>query len=105
MESKLTGKQRSYLRGLAHNLDPVVMIGIKGVSASVVQQVDRALSDHELIKVKLTGECPVELDEAAGILQLQTECEIAGSVGRVLILYRARREDPKIQLPAAPVRP
>lgn len=97
----LTGKQRKYLRGLAHNLDPVVMVGQRGVTGSVVRQVDLALTDHELIKVKVGGECPVDREEAAGILAMQTECEVAGTIGRIVILYRPRREKPTIELPAA----
>lgn len=95
----MTGKQRRYLRALAHELRPVVIIGQRGVTASVVRQVDGALEDHELIKVKIGAECPVDRDEAAAVLTLQTESEVAGAVGRVLILYRARKEDPRIKLP------
>lgn len=95
----LTGKQRKYLRGLAHGLDPVVIVGVKGVSASVVRQVDQALTDHELIKVRIGNECPVDEDEAGRMLALHTECEVAGSIGHVLILYRPRAENPSIRLP------
>lgn len=98
----LTGKQRKYLRGLAHDLDPVVMVGQRGVTASVVRQVDQALTDHELIKVKVAAEAPVDCDEAGRILAMQTECEVAGGIGRVLILYRPHPEKPRIQLPAVP---
>lgn len=95
----MTGKQRKHLRGLAHALDPVVIVGQRGLTDSVVRQVDTALTDHELIKVKVGAECPIDREEAAGILAMQTECEVAGLVGRVLILYRARKENPRIQLP------
>lgn len=99
----LTGKQRKYLRGLAHELDPVVIVGLKGASASVVRQVDSALTDHELIKVRVSNECPVDADEAGQILALHTECEVAGRIGHVLILYRPRPDNPTIQLPQADV--
>ena len=54
----MNGKDRRYLRGLAHGLSPVVIVGQRGLSDAVVRQVDGALTDHELIKVRLGGECP-----------------------------------------------
>jgi len=97
----MTSKDRKYLRGLAHNLNPVVIVGQRGVSDSVVRQVDQALTDHELIKVRLGGECPDGRDEAAAALGERTGCDVAGIIGRVLILYRRHPEHPRIALPAA----
>lgn len=97
----MTGKDRKYLRGLAHNLNPVVIVGQRGVSDAVVRQVDGALTDHELIKVRLSGECPEGRDEAATLLAARTGCEVAGSIGRVLILYRPHPDTPRIALPSA----
>ena len=62
----MTGKERRHLRALAHRLSPVVIIGQRGLSDAVVRQVDGALTDHELIKVRLGSECPVGRDEVAG---------------------------------------
>jgi RNA-binding protein len=95
----MTGKQRHHLRGLAHHLDPVVMIGRRGVSDSVVRQIEGALDDHELIKVKVLEDCPVDRGEVAALCTLQTECEVVGQIGRILVLYRARKEGPTIRLP------
>ena len=95
----MTGKQRRYLRGLAHHLNPVVIIGQRGLEESVVRQVDAALLTHELIKVKLGGECPLDRREAADLIAAQTGCDIAGSIGKVLVLYRRRPENPTIVLP------
>ena len=49
---KLKGFQKKYLRGLAHNLKPVVLIGQKGLTDDLIKSADRALDRHELIKVK-----------------------------------------------------
>jgi len=49
----LTGKQKNYLRGIAHNLNPVVMIGGKGLTDAVMNEIELALNQHELIKIKL----------------------------------------------------
>jgi RNA-binding protein len=96
----MTGKDRRYLRGLAHQLSPVVIVGQRGLGPSVVRQVDGSLTDHELIKVRLGSECPVGRDEAAAVLAEQTRCELAGSIGRVLLLYRPHPERPRIVLPS-----
>lgn len=95
----MTGKERRYLRALAHRLSPVVIVGQRGLSDSVLRQIDGALTDHELIKVRLGNECPVGRDEAGAELTERTRSEIAGAVGRVLILYRRHPEQPKIELP------
>ena len=97
----MTGKQRRYLRALAHRLNPTVEVGQRGVTHAVACQVDRALADHELIKVKIRRECPVDRSEAGSLLASGTGCEVAGMIGRVLILYRPRSEDPEIVLPPA----
>ncbi len=78
-----------------------MIVGQRGLSDSVVRQVDGALTDHELIKVRLGGECSVDRDEVAAALAGRTRSEIAGAVGRVLILYRPHPERPKIALPGA----
>jgi RNA-binding protein len=95
------GKHRKYLRGLAHGLSPVVIIGQRGLSDAVVRQVDGALTDHELIKVRLGSECPTDRDAAAAELVARTGAELAGQIGRVLILYRPHPEHPRISLPAS----
>jgi RNA-binding protein len=95
----MTGKQRRHLRGLAHGLQPVVLIGQRGATEGVVRQVDRALHDHELIKVKVGRESPDDADEVAVRLRTATGCEVAGHVGRILILYRRRAEHPTVHLP------
>ena len=95
----MTGKERRYLRALAHRLSPVVIVGQRGLSDSVVRQIDGALIDHELIKVRIGSESPIRRDEACEVLSQRTGCAVAGSVGRVLILYRPHPEQPRIVLP------
>ena len=95
----MTGKDRRYLRSLAHQLSPVVIVGQHGLSEAVVRQIDSALVDHELIKVRLGGECPLDRDEAATALTTRTGAALAGVIGRVVILYRPHPERPRIVLP------
>lgn len=94
----LNGRQKRQLRALAHPLKPVVQIGQRGLTEGVVLQVEAALADHELIKVRVGGESPVDRKEAAALLTARTGCEAAGMIGRVLILYRPHPEHPRIRL-------
>lgn len=98
MEVPLNGKQKRKLRALAHPLKPVVQIGQRGITDAVALQVDAALGDHELIKVRLAAESPIDRKEAADLLGSRTACEVAGMIGRVLILYRPHPDQPRIRL-------
>jgi RNA-binding protein len=95
----LTGKQRRYLRGLGHALDPVVQVGKEGVTHALVEQVRQQLEIHELIKVKLAQSVEEGRHSVAGALAEATRSELAQVLGRTLLLYRPRAEDPVIQLP------
>lgn len=95
----ITPSQRRYLRGLAHPLKPIVMLGGKGVTPSVLAELDHALDDHELIKVKLDGG---DRDERAlSLTQLLdvSHAEKVQTIGHVAVLYRRNEEQPKIALP------
>jgi RNA-binding protein len=97
---QITEKQRRHLRGLAHPLKPVVLIGNAGVSAGVVAETSHALTDHELIKVRLPGLPREERDAALADLAARTESALVGRIGHVAILYRPNPELPRIVLPA-----
>jgi len=92
----LSGKQRRHLRGLAHKLRVVVQVGKGGLDDGVVAAVDRALLDHELVKVKVSEGDRFEVAEA---LAATTKSEVAQVLGNVVVLYRADPEKPKIALP------
>ncbi len=98
---ELTGKQRRYLRGLAHHLDAVVQVGDAGVSDAVVAKVDVELDNHELIKVKIGQGSAVGKKEAAAELAKRTKSHVAQVIGRTVVLYRRRKEKPEIRLPKA----
>lgn len=96
----LTPKQRQYLRGLAHPLEPVVRIGQKGMSEAVANEARLSLEAHELIKVRIDADGAAPRRELAEELASATEAEIAGIIGKTAILYRRREEKPKIKLPS-----
>ena len=95
----LTGKQRRHLRALAHARQPIVQVGKGGLDDSVVAAVDRALADHELVKVRIGNGAEVDRHAAAGELAERTNSEVAQVLGNVVLLFRANAEDSKIELP------
>ena len=92
----LSTRHRRQLRALAHHLKPVVLIGQAGVAEGVVQAIDRALLDHELIKVQMRQ--PEDKDALAQQLADATDAALCGVVGHVAILYRPHPDAPRIQL-------
>ena len=95
----LTGKQKKYLRGLAHSLKPLVHIGKGGLSEGVVQETRAALEAHELVKLKFGGSFEGEKSSALETLLSETEAQLAGTLGHTAVIYRERDEDPEIKLP------
>lgn len=96
---ELTSRQRSYLRGLAHALDPVVRMGRARVTPELAAEADRTLEAHELIKVRIDAEGSSTRRELAEELRSRTRSSIVGIIGKIAILYREREEDPEIELP------
>lgn len=95
----LTAKQRQYLKGLAHGLSPVVRVGKGKLSESVVAETKKALESHELIKVRIEIDEGEERRATAAQLAEATDAHLAGTVGKIAILYRERDEKPKIKVP------
>ena len=96
----LSGAQRKYLRGLAHHLKPVVHVGRNGVTDPVLQEIEEALDDHELIKVRLVDPQGRKKELAEEIADRSAGTWV-GMVGNVVTLYR-QHPDPeqrKIEIP------
>ncbi len=95
----LTGKQRRHLRALGHELTVIVQVGKGGIDDGLVAAVERALLDHELVKIKVGETAGLDRHEAAEELAAQTKSEVAQVLGGTVLLYRARTDDPEIVLP------
>ena len=95
----LTDRQRRHLRGLAHGLEPIVRLGSAGLTEAVALETDRALTDHELIKVKSPGGDREARDAAFAELARRTGSALIHRIGHVAVLYRAREKLPRILLP------
>jgi len=94
----LNSKAIAYLRRLAHTLNPVVRIGNKGLTSSVIQEIDHSLKAHELIKIKIQND-----EKSVRESMLNKICEVLQTtaihhIGFQIIVYRAA-SDPKIVLP------
>lgn len=97
----LTGKQKQYLKGLAHPLSPLVQIGKEGITDALSAAVDAALAHHELIKVRVLETAPIERRECGVALASALRAAVVQEIGRVVVLYRRHAEKPKIVLPRA----
>ncbi|MGE0801790.1 MAG: YhbY family RNA-binding protein [Lautropia sp.] len=84
----LTNAERKDLKRRAHGLDPVVLIGAAGLSPPVLQEIDRALASHELIKVRLAGADRTARESAAEAVADALSCAAVQIIGNVLVLYR-----------------
>lgn len=93
----LTAKEKRRLRQVAHHLQPVVTIAERGVSTSLVAEARRALTDHEIIKARISVADRGVARELGESLAAQCDCEIVQVIGRVWVLYRANPDaDPQL---------
>ena len=88
---------RRRLRGHGHAMFPLVQVGKAGVTDAVVKQVNQALADHELIKVKVGGECPEDRFEVADRLDTEPGVDVVQIVGRIILLYKRHPQKPRYE--------
>ena len=99
----LSEKQLRFLRGKAHALKPVVMLGRKGLTDNVLAETVQALKDHELIKVRVRAGDRGEREALLAQLASQAACTLITRIGHVAVLYRAAAPIPRLVLPDAQV--
>lgn len=95
----ITSKQRSFLKSLAHNLDPIVYIGKDGLSENIIKEMDNCLESRELIKVKLQEGADLDPKETANETAGMLRAEFVQAIGRKFVLYRPAKENRQIILP------
>ena len=95
----MTSKQRSYLRSLAHNIDPTVYIGKAGVTDNVIKEIDQCLEARELVKIKLQEGAELDAKTVANELAPGLRAEFVQAIGRKFTLYRGSKENKQIELP------
>ena len=95
----LSSNQKRYLRGIAHSLDPVILVGQKGVTPALLKEFDGALSHHELVKVKLADADREDRAETIELLRDGSKSELVQTIGRIACFFRRNPQQPKIELP------
>ncbi len=94
----ITSSQKRFLRGRTHHINPVVMVGEKGLTENVMNELEQALDHHELIKVKLRTDRETRAAIIQEILQ-QCRAELVHSIGQVACFFRRNPERQVIELP------
>lgn len=98
-DSTLTANQKKFLRGIAHGLNPVIIIGSQGVTDNLMAELDKSLTHHELLKVKMAAG---EREDRKAIIDYvisHTKAKLVQSVGKMFVIYRARAKNPELVLP------
>lgn len=92
-----SAQQLKQLRAIAHRLKPIVTIAQKGLAESVCKEIDRALTEHELIKIKIMAADRPARQEIAEEIGRTTGAERVQSIGNIIVLYRAaKKPDPRL---------
>lgn len=93
----LSAAEKKHFRGIGHHLNPVVLVGGNGLTEALLAELERALEDHELIKVKVHAENRDDRRAIIAALAAATGCEVVQAVGNVALVYRAaRRQNPRL---------
>ncbi|MGG6431158.1 ribosome assembly RNA-binding protein YhbY [Anoxybacillus sp. D401a] len=95
----LTGKQKRFLRSLAHHLTPIFQVGKGGVNDNMIKQIADALEARELIKVSVLKNCEEEKEVVAEQLAKGAGAEIVQLIGHTIVLYKESRKHKQIVLP------
>ena len=94
MPVSLTPRERAHLKGRAHALEPLVHVGHAGVTDAVVAEVDRSLTAHELIKMRIGGTDRDERTAMAEAICTRVDAALVAHVGKVFVLWRPRPDEP-----------
>ena len=81
------------LKKQANALKPIIIIGQNGITDSVIAEIDRALYDHELIKIRINASDHFERQEFVGEILSRTQCELVNTIGHVASFYRYSSKD------------
>ena len=95
----INSKQRSFLRSMAHSIDPVVYLGKMGLTDNVIKQIDTCLEARDLVKVKLQEGCDLKAKDVANEVAEKLSAEFVQAIGHKFTLYRESKENKQIILP------
>ena len=95
----LSNPQKKHLKMLAHSLKPVVIIGSKGLSEAVLLEIDQAMTDHELLKVRVNAADRTTREALIMHISQALQAELVQRIGHIATFYRVNPDEPKISLP------
>ncbi|MCR8845851.1 ribosome assembly RNA-binding protein YhbY [Paenibacillus sp. SC116] len=95
----LTGKQKRYLRSLAHNLQPIFQVGKGGVNDQLIRHIEEAIETRELIKISILNNCLEDRYEIGDELSKQSGAELVQVIGKTIVLYKESKDKKQIELP------
>ena len=101
MSNLLTNPQKRYLKGLAHDLRATIMVGAKGVTPSLLAELDAVLEQHELIKVKVAAEDRETRDAWIAAMAEASQAGLVTRIGNTAVLFRRSKTKPFVILPKA----
>ena len=95
----MTTKERSYLKGLAMQLDPILSLGKSSLTPEFTEAVNEAITKRELIKINVLKNCTEDPNVLAATLAERTHSEVVQVIGRKIVLFRQNQEKSKIEFP------
>lgn len=101
MSTTLTNPQKRYLKGLAHDLRPTILVGAKGVTPSLLAELDAVLEQHELIKVKISAEDRETRDAWIQEMVESSQSGLVTRIGNIAVMFRRSKNKPFVILPKA----
>ena len=95
---KLTTSQKKYLRGIAHNINPMIIIGANGVTESLMKELESTLEHHEILKIKMASADRDDRKQIVDYILEQTGALLVQSIGKICVIYR-QSDETELPLP------
>lgn len=95
----LTGKQKRYLRSMAHHLSPIFQVGKGGANDHLVRHIEEAIETRELIKVSVLNNCLDDPKEIGAEVAEAAGAELVQVIGKTIVLYKESKDHKTIELP------
>jgi len=95
---KLTTNQKKYLRGIAHGLNPMIIIGANGVTESLMAELENTLEHHEILKIKMASADRDDRKQIVDYILEQTGALLVQTIGKICVIYR-QNDDTELPLP------
>lgn len=95
---KLTNNQKKYLRGIAHNINPMIIIGANGITENLMKELEGTLEHHEILKIKMASADHDDRKQIVDYILEQTGALLVQTIGKICVIYR-QSDDTELPLP------